>query len=116
MATPIDNTVEQKWMNEVSPDESLSAILNALSKTKAVVITGVPGIGKTALAHQVAQQMPVIIVDETYHLEKSNGNLYETLATIHKDGTPLLVTAQRISPRLQYFIDRVHADVIALPL
>ena len=116
MTTPIHNSVEQKWENEASSDNALSAILDALNKTKAIVITGTPGIGKSSLAHQAANNVPVIIVEEALHLEQSNGYLYETLASLHENGTPIIVTTQRVSPRLQHFIDQVQAEVISVPL
>lgn len=101
-------------MNEEGTNLHLTEATSKLTSTGAVVLTGAPGSGKTYLARQVAENMPVVVVDESFYLEKTNGNLYETLATLHENRTPIIITAQKVSAALQNFIDTVKAAVIPL--
>lgn len=98
--------------------EALESYIHAasqcLSSKTPVVVIGAPGSGKSLLAREVSETDPAVIVDESQYLQRSNPSLFADLVTLHENGTPLLVTSQRLYPELQSFIEKVQATVLNL--
>lgn len=90
------------------------AASQCLSSKTPVVIIGAPGSGKSLLAREVSETDPAVIVDESQYLQRSNPSLFSDLVTLHENGTPLLVTSQRLYPDLRSFIEKVEATVLNL--